>query len=408
MGTVCLKWQQHSNQLHPLRMKLLPLALFTSLTLSAFAQTMPNPQRDTHTVNVILPAPLPATPENIAKLRLPSGFHITKFVEGLESPRVVVISEAGNVYVSSRDAGTITMIDSSGKKTKVLELENVHGMVIHGGMLYYVTIKQVYSAPLNPDGTLGTSKLLIADLPDAGQHVDRTLAIGPDNKLYVSVGSTCNTCEERNHINSTMQRYNLDGSGRETFATGLRNTIGFNFKPETHDLYGWDDGVDWMGDKEQREELNKIEQGKEYGWPYILGNGIKNLYLTPPHGVTLDQWAAKTTLPVLTWNAHASGMQLIFLNGKGLPPDYDGDALASMHGSWGANPPSGYQVVRIHFEGGVAKTITPFVDGFLMHAQGASGWARFARPFGLAQMADGSILLGDEQNGLLYRITYSQ
>jgi len=388
-------------------MKFLAIALASSVVLSASAQTMPNPQRDSHNVNVVLPAPLAATPDNVAKLRLPSGFHIVKFVEGLESPRVVVISESGNIYVSSRDAGTITMVDGNGKKTKVLELENVHGMAIHAGVLYYVTIRQVYAAPLNPDGTLGMSKLIITDLPDAGQHVDRTLAVGPDNKLYVSVGSTCNTCEERNRINSTMQRYNLDGSGRETFATGLRNTIGFNFKPGSNDLYGWDDGVDWMGDQEQREELNKIEEGKEYGWPYILGNGLKNLYLTPPHGVTLEQWAAKTTLPVLTWNAHASGMQLIFLKGAGLPSGYDGDALASMHGSWGANPPSGYQVVRIHFEGGVAKSITPFVDGFLMPVKGGSGWARFARPFGLAQMADGSILLGDEQNGILYRITFS-
>ncbi len=371
---------------------------------------MPVPNRDTHSVNVVLPAPLPASAENIAKLKVPAGFYIAKFAEGLESPRVIVISDAGNIYISSRDAGTITMLSPDGAQRKqVLALENVHGMVIHANVMYYVTIKEVYSAPINQDGTLGTSKLILNDLPDAGQHVDRTLAVGPDNKLYISVGSTCNTCEERNHVNSTMQRANLDGSDRETFATGLRNTIGFNFKPGTSDLYGWDDGVDWLGDKEQREELNLIQQGKEYGWPYILGDGLKNLYLTPPHGVTLDQWAARTTLPVLTWNAHASGMQLIFLNaGPRLAADYAGDALASMHGSWGANPPTGYEVVRIHFEDGQAKAIQPFVEGFLMTAKGGSGWARFARPFGLAQMQDGSVLLGDEQNGILYRIAFNR
>ncbi len=379
------------------------------LSHAACSQTMPMPNKDSHSVSVVLPAPLPATPENIARLKLPAGFHIAKFADGLESPRVIVISDAGNIYVSSRDAGTITMLSPDGThKEQVLALENVHGMVIHNNVMYYVTIKEVYSAPINPDGTFGTSKLIINDLPDAGQHVDRTLAVGPDNKLYMSVGSTCNTCEERNHINSTMQRSNLDGSDRETFATGLRNTIGFNFKPGTSDLYGWDDGVDWLGDKEQREEVNLIQQGKEYGWPFILGDGLKNLYLTPPHGVTLDQWAAKTTLPVLTWNAHASGMQLIFLNGGGVPADYNGDALATMHGSWGANPPSGYEVVRIHFQDGKAKDVQPFIEGFLMTAKGGSGWARFARPFGLAQMRDGGIILGDEQNGVLYRITYSR
>ena len=114
----------HSNRTisdpHPYRMKFLSIALISSLVLSASAQTMPNPQRDSHNVNVVLPAPLAATPENIARLKLPSGFHIAKFVEGLESPRVVVVSETGNIYVSSRDAGTITMIDGSGKKTRVL------------------------------------------------------------------------------------------------------------------------------------------------------------------------------------------------------------------------------------------------------------------------------------------------
>lgn len=383
-----------------------PLAL-AALAAPVFAQEMPQPNRDTHSVNVILPAPLPATDANIAKLKLPAGFKITKLAEGLQKPRVIVVSDAGNLYVSSRDAGTITMIDASGKQTKVVELEHVHGMVIHDNVLYYVSIKQVYSAPINADGTLGPSKLIMSDLPDAGQHEDRTLAVGPDGKLYESVGSTCNTCAEGNPMQATMQRSNLDGSGRETYATGLRNTIGFNFKPGTSDLYGWDDGVDWLGDKEQREEVNLIQQGKEYGWPYILGNGLKNLYLTPPHGVTLDQWAAKTTLPVLTYAAHSSGMQLIFLQGRGLPTGYDGDALASLHGSWGAAPPSGYEVVRIHFEGGKATSIQPFLSGFLMPVKGGSGWARFARPFGLVQMRDGSIVVGDEQNGILYRVTYS-
>ncbi len=381
-------------------------ALSTTCVL-ARGQEMPQPNRDTHSVNVVLPAPLSATDANILRLKLPAGFKITKLAEGLKSPRVIVVSDAGNLYVSSRDAGTITMIDASGKQTKVVELEHVHGMVIHDNVLYYVSIKQVYSAPILADGTLGPSKLIMSDLPDAGQHEDRTLAVGPDGKLYESVGSTCNTCTEGNPLQATMQRSNLDGSGRETYATGLRNTIGFNFKPGTADLYGWDDGVDWLGDKEQREEVNLIQQGKEYGWPYILGAGLKNLYLTPPHGVTLDQWAAKTTLPVLTYAAHSSGMQLIFLNGQGLPAGYDGDALASLHGSWGANPPRGYEVVRIHFEGGKAASIQPFLSGFLMPVKGGSGWARFARPFGLVQMGDGSVVVGDEQNGILYRVTYS-
>lgn len=388
-------------------MKIAVLAVAAALVSpTLFAQSMPQPRQNTHQVDVILPAPAEATPANIATLKLPQGFTVDTFATGLKSPRVIVVSDTGNVYVSSRDEGTITMLSPDGKTQKqVLALEDVHGMVIHAGMMYYVTIKEVYVAPINADGTLGTSKLIIRDLPDAGQHVDRTLVVGPDNKLYVSVGSTCNTCQERNPVNATMQRFDLDGKGQETFAKGLRNTIGFDFKPGTNDMYGWDDGVDWQGTAEQREEVNKIEMGKGYGWPYILGAGLKNLYMDPPKGVTLDQWAAKSTLPVLTYSAHSSGMQMIFLKGDGMPAEYNGDALATMHGSWGANPPSGYEVVRIHFEGRTAKTITPFLTGFLMRDKTSSnGWSRFARPFGLAQMRDGSVLVGDEQNGIVYRI----
>ena len=391
-------------------MKIAALAVAAAAALvspAVFAQSMPQPRQNTHQVDVVLPAPAEATSANIAKLKLPSGFAVNIFATGLKSPRVIVVSDAGNIYVSSRDEGTITMLSPDGKtKTQVLALEDVHGMVIHAGMMYYVTIKEVYVAPINADGTLGTSKLIIRDLPDAGQHVDRTLVVGPDNKLYVSVGSTCNTCQERNQVNATMQRFDLDGKGQETFAKGLRNTIGFDFKPGTNDMYGWDDGVDWQGTAEQREEVNKIEMGKEYGWPYILGAGLKNLYMDPPKGVTLDQWAAKSTLPVLTYSAHSSGMQMIFLKGDGLPAEYNGDALATLHGSWGANPPSGYEVVRIHFEAGTAKAITPFLTGFLMRDKASpNGWSRFARPFGLAQAKDGSVLVGDEQNGVVYRIT---
>lgn len=383
------------------------LALAVALPFAtAHAQELDLPGSVGYSVHVVRPGELPASDENTRSLKLPAGLHIAKFAEGLDHPRVIVVSPAGNIYVSSRQAGTITMISADGASRKdILKLQNVHGLALHDGKLYYETVKEVYSAPLLPDGTLGASKLLIADLPDAGQHPNRTLGFGPDGKLYLTVGSTCNQCEERNLENATMLRANADGKGRETFATGLRNTIGFDFQPGTGALYGWDDGVDWEGDTSQVEELNKIEMGKAYGWPFIHGDGGKSSYLTPPKPDTLESWDAKSTRPVLTHTAHASGMQLIFLHGGSLPAEYTGDALATMHGSWNAMPPSGYEVVRIHFVGGQAKAIQPFVEGFLRQVKAAPGWARFARPFGLAQTADGSVLVGDEQNGVIYRIT---
>ena len=148
-------WQQRSGgpaSVSVMKFAALSLAAVTltlALPFVTAAQDMPMPNKESHGVNVVLPAPLPATDANIAKLKVPAGFRIAKFAEGLEKPRVIVASPAGNLYVSSRDAGTITMIAPDGKQTKVLELQDVHGMVIHEGTLYYVTIKEVYSAPIN-------------------------------------------------------------------------------------------------------------------------------------------------------------------------------------------------------------------------------------------------------------------
>lgn len=374
------------------------------------AQEMQLPGQATYSVNVLKPAPLPATDENVRSLKLPAGFTVTKFAEGIAKPHALLSSPDGkSLYITNRDDGTIVMLSLANptQSKTVRQKQDVHGMAFHDGRLYYVTVREVFSAPINPDGTLGQETKLISDLPDAGQHPDRTIGFGPDGLLYVSVGSTCNECEERNKENATMMRFKPDGTGREIFAIGLRNTIGFTWQPGTGALYGMDDGVDWLGNDAQREELNKIEQGKQYGWPYIFGDGQQNAYREPPNGVSLDQYDEMSVRPVLTWTAHASSMQLLFLSGKGWPAEYQHDALATMHGSCNRNPPSGYEVVRIHFENGQPVKVEPFLEGFLKQ-QGPEKWARFARPFGLAQLPDGSVLVGDEQNGVLYRIRYGQ
>lgn len=389
-----------------MRWKLLAGLMCGCLSASVYGQEMKTPGQTNYSVNTLKPAPLPASDENIASLKLPAGFHIHKIVDGLDHPRVMLAVPNGNLYVSSREAGTITLVRyENGQFTKKLaaSFKDVHGLAWREGQLFFVTIHDVYAAPVNADGTLGQAKHILGGLPDAGQHPDRTIDFGPDGWLYISVGSTCNECEERNNLNATMVRVHPDGSGLEVVATGLRNTIGFAFQPQTGALYGLDDGVDWLGNDTQREELNRIEKGKKYGWPYIFGDGQKNAYREPPKG-TLDDWDKSSERPVLTWTAHAASMQMVFYTGGQFPADYKGDALATMHGSWNRNPPSGYEVVRIHFNNGKPEKIEPFVEGFLMKKGGQ--WARFARPFGLAQLQDGSVLMGDEQNGVIYQITY--
>lgn len=380
--------------------------VLSAAPLPAFAQALQNPGTATIEAHVVKAAPLEATPERIAALKLPAGFKIEAFARDLGAPRVIVVAPDGALYVSDRDAGTVTRIDATdaAKRQVVLKKPDVHGLAIHDGTLFYVTVKEIFSAPMKADGSLGPETRLVADLPDAGQHPNRTIGFGPDGWLYASLGSTCNECEERNPENATMVRMKPDGSGREIVASGLRNTIGFAWEPGTKALYGWDDGVDWLGNDATPEELNRIEPGKKYGWPYIFGAGIKNLYREVPKS-SLEQWDKDSERPLLTWTAHASSMQFAFYDGAQFPAEYKGDAFVTMHGSWNRKPPSGYEVLRVHFEKGRPTTITPFVSGFLTEG-GPSGWSRFARPFGLAVAKDGSLFLGDDQHGIIYRISY--
>ena len=174
--------------------------------------------------------------------------------------------------------------------------------------------------------------------------------------------------------------------------------------PATGKLWGADHGIDWLGDDEQPEEINLIEQGKQYGWPYIYGNGGKNPQDDPPGGISLDDWAKASETPVLTYTAHAAPMQLAFYTAASSRPDFHGDAFLAMHGSWNRKPPSGYEVVRIRFEDGKPAKIEPFITGFLTGTDGTYGYV--GRPFGVAVAKDGSLFIGDDDNGIIYRVTY--
>jgi glucose/arabinose dehydrogenase len=385
-------------------------ALVVHLTTvgGAGAQAMKTPGQSSSQSNVVKPAPLDFSPELLQSLRLPAGFKIEKFAEGLKTPRVIVVGPNGGLYVSSRDEGTITFLSDRGGTADgrriVVQKPNVHGIAVREGELFYITIREIFAAPISTDGSIGTERRIASDLPDAGQHPNRTIAFGLDGFLYVSVGSTCNDCEENNPENATLLKMRPDGSGREIVATGLRNTIGFAWEPRSGALYGLDNGVDTYGDDEQPEELNRIEPGKTYGWPFILGAGMKHPLREPKSG-TLDDWDRNSVRPTLTYTAHAASMQLVFADGSNFPPEFRADAFATMHGSWNRKPPSGYEIVRIRFQDGKPTTIEPFVSGFLLD-QGGGRWARFARPFGLVVARDGSMLMGDEQNGIIYRISH--
>lgn len=266
------------------------------------------------TAHVYEPELVAATAERIDGLEVPDGFRLNVFARDLGNPRVIAVADDGTVYVTRRETGDLLMLrdgdgDGQAEQRKVLTARpHLHGIALDGRTMYLAGINTVYRAEIREDGTITRPEPIIDDLPEAGQHPNRTLAIGPDGKLFITVGSTCNACGEPDPENATILRAEPDGSARSIYATGLRNTIGIDWHSETGELYGFDHGIDWLGDNEQQEEFNRISQGGTYGWPYVYADGKENLADEPPAGVSFADWKEASTDPVLLHTAHAAPM----------------------------------------------------------------------------------------------------
>jgi Raf kinase inhibitor-like YbhB/YbcL family protein len=385
----------------------------TTTTNSAFAQQAKTVDEPI-SANVYELAKLEPTPERIAGLKVPEGFQVTRFAE-LQNPRWLLVAPDGVVYVSQRDPGTLTMLrDTNGDgvadvQKVVAKRPNLHGIALRGNDLYFVTINELYVARRNADGTLGEPRLLIKDLPDAGQHPNRTIAFGPDGMLYISVGSTTNAADERDPEAATMLRATPDGKKRTIFASGLRNTIGFGWHPTTRQMWGMDHGIDYMGNDRPREELNELLENTRYGWPFVSEDNIISPHPKPPAPYTPEKWAEMSRKPVLTYTAHSAPLQMAFYTGSQFPTEYRNDAFVCMRGSWNRKPASGYEVVRIRFSPeGRPTGIEPFLTGFLVPG-GAEGGkdGHIGRLCGLAVWNDGSLLFTDDTNNTIYRLAYN-
>ncbi|SHG61651.1 YbhB/YbcL family Raf kinase inhibitor-like protein [Massilia sp. CF038] len=390
------------------------LKKMTALTLAlaasgAFAQQGDGTQTWSKSA-VVKPDKVPASDARIKSLRVAAGFQITVFAKDLKNARMVAVAPNGTVYVSRRDQGDVILLQDANQDGKadgppvtVANRAGLHGLAIKDNKMYLATVKEVFVSDILADGRLGPQSMIIDDLPDSGQHPNRTMAFGPDGMLYITVGSTCNGCNESNPENATVLRASPDGKSRTIFASGLRNTIGIDWHPVTGELWGLDHGLDTFGDDVQAEELNKLELGKQYGWPHVFGAGEINPQTTPPGEISKAEWKAQSVAMALGYTAHAAPMQLVFYTGTGFPQQFQGDAFATMRGSWNRSKPSGYELVRIHFNDGKPQRFEPFVTGFLTDG----GRTHFARPVGLAQAKDGALLMSDDANGVLYRIAYS-
>jgi glucose/arabinose dehydrogenase len=345
----------------------------------------------------------------VERLHVPAGFRVSVFAQGLGTARMLAVGDDGTVYVTRRDSGDVLALrdDGTGKaaapRRVVTDLPRVHGITLHGGRMYLATIREVFVADVSADGSVGTPRAIVTGLPDGGQHPNRTVGVGPDGMLYVSVGSTCNQCIETNDEHATILQMALDGSRRGVFARGLRNTVGFTWDPETRTMWGADHGSDYKGNEIPPEELNEIQNGLHYGWPFCYGKRVADAgYPLDPPGSSNAEVCPRTVAPTLTFDAHMAPMQIAFYHAQGFPAEYRGDAFVAMRGSWNRSPAVGYKVLRIEFRDGVPTRTSDFLTGFLAQ----NGERHYGRIAGLAVARDGSLLVTDDANGVIYRVSY--
>jgi Raf kinase inhibitor-like YbhB/YbcL family protein len=384
------------------------------VAIAADAQQQAKTVDEPISANVYELAKLEPSPERVAGLKVPEGFQVTRFAE-IQNPRWLLTAPDGVVYVSQRDPGTLTMLkDTNGDgvadvQKVVAKRPHLHGLALRGNDLYFVTINELYVARRNADGILGEPRLLIKDLPDAGQHPNRTISFGPDNMLYISVGSTTNAADERDPEAATILRATPDGKTRKIFASGLRNTIGFGWHPVTRQMWGMDHGIDYMGNDRPREELNELLENTRYGWPFVSNDDIISPHPKPPAPYTPEKWAEMSRKPVLTYTAHSAPLQMAFYTGSQFPAEYKNDAFVCMRGSWNRKPAAGYEIVRIRFSPeGRPTSIEPFLTGFLVPGSAEGGKdGHIGRLCGLAQWNDGSLLFTDDTNNTIYRLAYN-
>lgn len=387
------------------------------------------------------------SPDLLARLRTPPGFRVGVFASDLGNPRMLAVDvRDGSVYVTLRDQGQVVRLrdtngdgdaSDSGERTTIASamtnpmLMGVHGITLHDGRLYLATVKRVFSATI-ADGQLGALTELITDLPDGGQHPNRTLAVGPDGRLYVTVGSTCNACGETNPEHATVLRVGLDGAtvtnpanpqhpmlarnpmammSPRVFASGLRNVLGFAWHPTTGELWGSEHGSDGLGNDVPPDEIVRITGGKSYGWPFCYADRQVDPVIENPSMMMSKQMYCPTTEPNVTgYPAHSAPIGFVFYTAGQFPSAYRNHAFAALRGSWNREIPTGYKVVRVHFENGMpanvpgtSSPIEDFLSGFLIE----DGRAHFGRIAGLAVDATGALLVAEDTNGVVYRVSYA-
>jgi glucose/arabinose dehydrogenase len=387
----------------------------------------------------------PFTQALAATLKVPLGFRVRPFAVGLDGPRMLAAGPDGSVYATLPARGQVVRladVDGDGDATDPGEvtiaadaattpgLEGVHGIAVAGDAIYLAATRSLFAGTLC-GGLVEDLHKIGADLPEGGEHAGRTIGVGPDGDLYLSVGSDCNACSEADSEHATMLRLTPAGEPAENppipkhpllaqdpraavsarvFVSGLRDTVGFDWHPVTGALWGADNGSDGLGAHSPPEEINLLAGGQSYGWPYCWADErVDPNVADPSRAMTKAAYCEGTMVPLATLPAHSEPVGFLFYRGQQFPASYVNDAFVALRGSHGNDAPSGFEVIRLHFISGqpaaipgTSSSVQEFLTGFLFDG----GYSQFGRVAGLTVDAYGALLVAEDANGVVYRVTY--
>ena len=410
------------------RSLLLAGAFFSAFTLAASAQQPANPpaagaapaaqplppgspllgRPDNEAAAKLAPVvspPLPAAPDKLplAKLKLPPGFNLEVYAAGMANARSLAQGDKGTVFVGSRLVDKVYgIVNKDGKRSvKVIAsgLYRPNGVAFKDGTLYIAELSQISRIDKIEDNLDSPPKpVVIYDkLPKDEAHGWKFLAIGPDNKLYVEVGQPGNDVLH-DDAHGQIRRMNLDGTGAEAYALGVRHSVGFDWNPENKQMYFTDNGRDWLSESVPEDELNRVtKMGEDFGAPYCWQGNIIDQEL----GWGKD--CKDYTAPVGLMGPHVAALGMRFYTGSMFPKTYKNAIFIARHGSWNKSHKEGGDVVVVKLnKDGTVKSMEPFLTGFLEDNK------YVGRPVDVMFLKDGSLLVSDDWNGAVYRITYGK
>ena len=338
----------------------------------------------------------------LGDIKLPPGFRIAPYAE-VPNARSMTLGERGTLFVGTQKGEVYAVLPgetAEGTHRVVTIARNLHtpnGVAFRGSALYVAEIDRI----LRYDGiesrlTSPPAPVVVNEnFPKDKHHGWKFIRFGPDGMLYIPVGAPCNICRRADPRYAAILRMQPDGTGLEVFASGVRNTVGFDWNPGTAELWFTDNGRDMMGDDLPPDELNRAtRKGLHFGFPYVHGKNLPDPEFGAggkPAGFTPPEWE----LP-----AHVASLGMRFYTGRMFPPGYRGQVFIAEHGSWNRSKPIGYRVSLVRLEGNRAASYEVFADGWL---QGGRAWGR---PVDVQEMPDGSLLVSDDMAGMIYRISY--